>query len=656
MTADHDRNRRVAPLGDAAGPGDPRGADAAEDSSFAHLRENIIEALRILSLRRWTFFIPFCITTCAVAIGSHWITRTYRATTVIERRDHPVLMNLRQTAATGEFSRFFRPTLVRDIKSLETMMEVVENLKLVEGPTRDADGNLLPVKSRELRRRAAALIGGVNAQVVQKAEHYDEISISFEGPDSHLPKRIVNELKDVYARRMRATLIEMLTEGMAYFQGLADARRTDIARLEEEILRFEAEYLGVDPTNPGALKLKLTSLEADQEELGRSIQALAAEVEARQQMISLLQRRAAARQDPQQTLANLGASLTDAHPPRSSATQALEKEAQRLQDEIHDLQLTRRMTDLHPDVVERRTRIARLREQLKEQYLADARSANRGAALSASTAASAEELPVGHDMELIRLRLDLQDREGRLAAAQSRLRTVESDIARHRKLQQNVFHYRQDYQAKADELAQARKEQIQNTHRVSEIASILNADESQRGVSFTVRTEPAGGSKPVRPQAVMILLCALLAGIAVAASAVLLKEVFDQTYHTARQITRSLGIAILETVDEIVTSADRARLFRRRVIYAPAIVTVMLSAVGLCCGAAYLSLANPQAYQRVMNRPRHLWSRVWPGAVDGLAPQSASAERIDPELDPLAVTTIVSAGTVESAQPDHAVP
>lgn len=602
--------------------------NGADDSSFAHLRDNIIEALRILALRRWTFFIPFCIVTCAVAIGSHWIKRTYRATTVIERRDHPVLMNLRQTAATGDFSRFFRPTLVRDIKSMDTLVEVVQNLKLVPEDAATKAGQPSADWTRAVRQRAASLIGGVNAFVVQKADHFDEISISYEGNEPYVPKLVVDELKNVYERRMRATLVAMLTEGMAYFQKAADENRDQISAMEEDILRFEAQYTGVDPTDPGALKLKLTSLEAEQQELQRVTTSLTSEVEARKTLIGMYEQRAIARQQEVISRANQGASLAATDLPRSPAALALEKEIRDLQSEIHELQLTRRMTDLHPDVVDRKNRIELLRQRLKDQYLADAGEANRGATLTDSQATAAVENAVGLDMELINLRLDLQDREGRLAIAQSRLRIVDSDIERHRELQKNVFHFRREYQGKAELLTQARKDHNTNMQRVNEIASILNADESQRGVAFTVRSAPSGGVVPVRPQAAMVLICAILAGMAFGAIAVLLQEVFDQTYHTARQITRSLGIAILETIDEIVTSADRARLFRRRVIYTPAIVSVLAVAVALCCIGAYLSIANPQGYQRAMNGPRYFLKRMQQAASRLNGPEASPAPQM----------------------------
>ncbi|MCB9849916.1 MAG: hypothetical protein H6817_04350 [Phycisphaerales bacterium] len=647
MTSEYDSRTRGSSANDSSMPGDARTPRPADDSSFTTLRDNVIEALRILALRRWTFFIPFCIVTATLAVSSLWLKRTYKSTTVIERRDHPVLMNLRQTAATGEFSRFFRPTLERDIKSMEAMQEVVTNLGLVDLQY-NPDGTMTDDSLRSVRAKAASLMGGVSATVVQKADHYDEIRIAFEGAEPYLPKRVVEEVKDTYIRWMRAKLVDMLNEGMAYFQGEADSRRDEISTLEEEILRFQAEYLGVDPTNPGALKLKLTSLESEQDELNRTIASLGSEVDARKAMITVYQSQASAKQAEAHRLADQSVVGVPAPLVKSAAATAIEKEIRRLQDEVHDLQLTRRMTDLHPDIVEHRERIARLREDLKARYLADAEAtaAAPQVPLTDAEADIAVERAVGLDMELVNLRMDLQDRENRLASAESRLRTVEADIARHEKLQQNVFRYRKDFQLKSEQLDQARKDHALNMRRVNEIASIVNADESQRGVSFTVRSAPSGGVKPIRPKGLAVLAGVILAGLAAGAIGVLIREVFDQTYHTAKQVTRSLGIAILESVDEIVTSADRARLFRRRVIYAPAVISALVLAVGLCCGAAYLSIEDPRTYQRAMSKPRYLYQRLM-GATESAGIHDAN-DRNAPDASQLPPAVKVATGANET--------
>ncbi len=628
-----DQERKNNASIDYGGTPDAKSARSADDSSLTLLRDNIIEAARILILRRWSFFIPFCIVTCLATSASHWIKRSYESTTVIERRDHPVLMNLRQTPATGEFSRFFRPTLERDVRDLDSMIEVVEQLKLVPDLAYTAEGELTAESLRAARHRAAMIGAHVSARITQKNEHFDQISITYDGDEAHLPRKIVQGVTDAYIRRTRATLADMLNDARDYFQTVADERRDEMLALEEELLTFQAEYIGVDPTNPGDLKLKLTSLDTEKTQLEREITTLDRELTARRRLLEVYRHQATEMKE-RPSPANRGAEIAVPEITKSPESEAIEDEIRRLQDEIHTLQLERRMTERHPDIVERRNQIARLRERLKAQYLADAEAlpANRGMTLNEAAADSAVEETVGFNMEVLSLQMDVQDRTSRLNGARNRLEAVEQDIAKHESLQKNVFRYRKDYQIKADRFAQARKEYTKNASRIQEIESILNADESERGVTFIMQAGPTGGSRPVRPKASTVLVFSILAGLAAGAVTVLLKEIFDQTYHTSKQVTRSLGLAILESIDEIVTTADRAKLFRRRVVFAPATVTILLVAVFLCSASAYLSVEDPEAYKQWVKAPRELidrWSGIGPSRAEAAEPAEAETESPD---------------------------
>ncbi|HNO78638.1 MAG TPA: hypothetical protein PKN33_11310 [Phycisphaerae bacterium] len=580
---------------------DPRSERSSEDSSFVLLRNNIFEVFRILILRRWAFFVPFCLVVCVATIISQYIPRVYKSTTVIERRDHPVLINLQQTVATGEFARFFRPTLSRDVKSIDAMAEAVDNAGLIPNLPRKPDGTPTEEGWELCREKGAELAHGVNVRLIQRTEHLDQIQITFEGPSPSLPQKFVRAIKDAYVRRMREQLVSMLADAKTYFENTARDQRQEISDLESETLAFQAEFIGIDPTNPGALKLKLTSLESERSELERDLNMLSLETEARRRRIEQHKMRT------RQSMAmQMGSALPTKHN-LSPEAQAIEGEILGLQREIHDLKTSRRMTDRHPDIIELQKRIDRAKGQLQTQYASTSTDSNA----LASEHIAAGGSPLIWDMELADLQLDLQDRENRMAAMEQRLRVIDSDITKHKRLEDNIFRYRKDFQIKQDLLAQARAEHTMNSRRVVEIAGILNADESERGISFTELTPPTACIRPISPRSTTVLALSILAGLGAGAVGVLRKELFDQTYHTTKQVTRSLGLAVLESVEEFITSVERARMFRRRVIYAPAIVFVLMSAVGISCAAALLSIEKPDTYERYMTKPRALWQSVW---------------------------------------------
>ncbi len=563
--------------------------------------------MRILVLRRWAFFVPFCAVTCIATVASHWIPRTYRSTTTIERRDHPVLINLRQTAATGGFARLFRPTLRRDVKSLDSMIEVVERLGQVEDIEKNPDGTLTEESYKRCESQARALASGIMVRLVQKDEHLDQIEISYSGSEPGLPQKIVDEVKNAYIRSTRERLAGVLNEVRTYFNNIAEEGRKKIDELEEESLRFQSEYVGVDPTDPGDLKLKITSLESEKVELVRDVNNLKTEISARQRLLDNLKNR---KLDLANT--NTGSALQVPQIIKSPETKAVEEEIRELQKEIQNFRLVRRMTDRHPDVVERTKRVARLREKLKGLYIADAKvlPANQGLALDEAGASSVVEQAVGWDSELAGINMDILDRKNRLETSESRLRIVDEDIKKHLELSANVFKFRKKFSLQAEVLEQTRSEYRTNMRRVAEISSVLEADESERGISFTEVMPPTASLIPESPLGKTVLALSLLAGLGAGAISVLLMELFDQTYHTTKQITRSLGLVILESVDEIVTSADRARLFRRRVIYAPVMVAILVGAVGIFCSTAYLDLERPDTYERIMRVPNSIWDRI----------------------------------------------
>lgn len=584
---------------------DPQTPRVIEDSSFALLRDNVSEALRILMLRRWSFFVPFCLVTCIAAIASHRVTRIYESQTVIERRDHPVLMNLQQTAATGGFAMFFRPTLARDVRDVEAMAEVVENLELASKLERKSDGTLTPESHKKCLDAGAALANGVKVSLNQKGEHFDQIEIAYSSSDLSMPQRLVEEISKVYIARTRHRLTEMLTDVTGYFRQLADTQWERKGKLEEDLLTFQANYIGVDPTDPGSLQMKLNSLETERAELVRTIDSLGREIVMRTHLRDQYSNRA------KQNSATTGVPNAP-NIARSAETVEIEKEIREIQHTVHELQLTRRMTDQHPDIIEQRKRIDLLQQRLGEQYRIDAEriEANKGLVLTDDVADAAVDAIAGWSAETAAIQMQIQDREAQLGAAQTRLRIVESEAAKHEQVLANVFKYRKEYLFKKDNITQAVEEYHRAMERVALAEGVLNADESERGMTFTELTPPTPCVRPIHPKSTTVLALSLLVGFAAGAIGVLLKELFDHTYRTSKQVTRSLGLGILESVDEIITSSDRARRFRRKVFYSPVAILVLGAGVFLTCAAAYLSVEHPSRFDKMMHGPRALISRA----------------------------------------------
>jgi hypothetical protein len=132
----------------------------------------------------------------------------------------------------------------------------------------------------------------------------------------------------------------------------------------------------------------------------------------------------------------------------------------------------------------------------------------------------------------------------------------------------------------------------------------------------------------VNPKARTVLMMALLAGIATGVGFVILAEVLDRIYRSSAQVARSLGLPVLDMIDEIVTAQDRRRIFLRRVVATPLILIVcggLLIATG---SLAYLSIQRPHAYEQIQRVPRaaidYLTGTMPSPAPPGQAPRQTS--------------------------------
>ena len=93
-------------------------------------------------------------------------------------------------------------------------------------------------------------------------------------------------------------------------------------------------------------------------------------------------------------------------------------------------------------------------------------------------------------------------------------------------------------------------------------------------------------------------------GLAAGIIFVILAEVLDHVYRSTAQVAKSLGLPILDAIDEIVTATDRRRLIVRRLVVNPMIFTCGLLLTGLAGAMAYLSLNNPPAYETLRRLPQ----------------------------------------------------
>lgn len=580
-----------------------------DERPFADIRRTTHDVLRLLSLRRWAFFIPFTMVACAAFVVSLYYPRTYRATTTFERRNDPVMMNLPMSAGAASF-KYFRNTMIRDLRSVGYLREVVENLGLLADAQRDEHGELTEASKRRRDGLAGSLASTISVSTVSPSDQIDIIKITYTGPDPTIGRRLVDEVKRTYIRQTMTWIHNYLTDQRDYFRNEAEEVAAEVKGFKREDTRFRLENPHLDPQNPGAVALSLEQLERDRKEMQLRQREYKEDMSALEQTLSAIDPRAfmAAAAKPTEESAE---ESTDRREPLDTVSAAAAMElAGRLREingQVRNLRITRGMTDLHPDIQSLLKEHAWLVGEFEKHTSEEQSLANNPAVIEYVVPAVAREPAVSQQAwttERARLLVQISAQKAKLKDVKISLATNESAIQELRTTKGQIYEKQEEFALVSDNVRLAKSKLAKLEATLGSIEPAIKAVEQNRLLQFSEGQPARGSSIPVTPRASSVVFVSLLAGLAVGIIFVVLAEVFDQVYRSSSHVARSLGLPMLETIDEIVTSADRRRLFVRRVFITPLVVLCFVGVTVMSGSLAYLSLEKPSTYKRMSRVPR----------------------------------------------------
>jgi hypothetical protein len=87
---------------------------------------------------------------------------------------------------------------------------------------------------------------------------------------------------------------------------------------------------------------------------------------------------------------------------------------------------------------------------------------------------------------------------------------------------------------------------------------------------------------------------------------VLIAELLDRSYRTVKQLRTSLGIPVIEGIDEIVTRVLRRRRLVHRFLLMPTMAMLAVGAMFLAGALAYLSVESPGDYEMLKSSPQRV--------------------------------------------------
>ena len=550
------------------------------------------EVLRILVLRRWVFFIPFCLATTAAFIASQYVPRAYEAETVFEQANDPVSVDLPPELKITTFD-YFLATLREDVRSNEVMGPVVDELGLTKDLPRNPDGTLTAEGVAAREKIGKSLASRVWVHSRRKTNFRYIISLRYTGAEPKVMNRLLNLMKEGYIRLVRQRVTEKLVDARQWYAARGQEKRVVLDKIDRQLIASQTAHPQVDPTNAQAIAFQLTSLRSQLAQLQRTRSRLESEIASREEFLA-------------EARALSSTERGDDHPrlPVVSAEAArLEAAVAACETRITDLKTIRGMTDLHPDIIDERKLQERYRRELRAELETSAASPSQGAVVaSVSSFAGPVQGPWLPAYAQVEMELaSLVEQHEQVAEETARL---EDRVAQFLRLQGGVADRRQEIGRIQEQYEQAHHNYERYQELVGKCDQALAVASENRGIIFTDVTPPEGSAVPISPLAKTVLLLSLLAGLASGTVFVVIAELFDRRFRTSSQVARALGVPILESIDEIVTAADRRGRFLRRAVFGPAITCLLLGMVGVSGGLSYLSLHNPTTFERIMSLPK----------------------------------------------------
>ncbi|MEK6676426.1 MAG: hypothetical protein AABZ47_12330 [Planctomycetota bacterium] len=570
-----------------------------EGRPFAEIRRSVLSVLGILLLHRWAFFIPFCLISSAAFIVSLYYPRTYNASTSFERRNDPVMSDLPLSAGAASSFAYFRSTMHTELTSIATMAEVVDNLGMTKNLERNADGGLVDASLRQRNSMARTLGSTLTVTRSSPTDQLDILSMTYTGPDPSLGKRLVDEVKKVYIRRTIAWMHEFLIRQRDYFLSESSAAQAELqaAQREETKLRLRNPY--ANPSDPTAITSRLAQLEMERRELQLRRREYDTELDAQRQMLATLE---AQTEVPAPTSNRPIA-------PRALLNPEVIRLRKQLDDtlkEIESLRSERGMTDAHPDIQDRLDKIRRTHSAIEEAQSPYAETSHSGSDESQPTREEtvSASLPGIWHAERARIQIQIASQEAKIAEVDISLQFSEQAIAELTDAKDRVFELQEEYGEVQARLSKARHKYSSLEQTILSIEPAINAVAQDRFMQFSEGQPARATSIPVSPKAKTIVVLAILAGLAAGTLCLILVEVFDHVFRSSTQVQRSLGLPILEAIDEIVTVQDRRRLAIRSLVLAPLFALCLIVATGLTGSMAFLSIEKPWTYQSLRRIPR----------------------------------------------------
>ncbi len=571
-----------------------------QGQAFEDLRNTISECSRIVR-HRWRLALVGLTLASSIAFWfSQYLPREYAAASLFERRDDVVLQNLVKSNSPYGFDRL-RSTLTLDMTGQRALANACIKLGLCPSEAFTGDGALSDTERSELEGALGPYKIRAAVQLLHSSASLDTINLRCEANDPRMARDFVVALRGNYIADTRERIREILHDAKEFFAAEVDRLQQEVTQSEATLRADFDEFPGLDPTNVMGVGDRLETLRARHGTLMQRQAELEAQIEAREEFLLTAAAEFAGDRVSQGTL--------PAGPPAEAAGSVdpiLEKAIAGVRQELVALVTDRMMTMDHPDVRRLRGRLSAL-EELRTTIATipvDEKPELMGLATQGLSPVQLE-----WHAQKMRVELEIDSLRRQEQVAEERVVEIAGRLSRFENLYDKLLNNSDDLRLAREQRGESAAELAIWNSYLARLERVLTAESGERGTQFTLIEEPQVLSRPVRPRLPTIFVVCVGLGLAAAALFVALAELFDRSFRSVGQVTRVLGVPVLECINVIATPTERRKVLRARLFWVPTL-TVLLLALTTTGGLAYASIARPALHERAMQKVDRILNTV----------------------------------------------
>jgi len=498
--------------------------------------------LRMAWSRKWLIIIPAVLIAATTAAVSVTLPNRYRASTSILIIPQRVPENFVQSTVTAGISE--RLTVIsQQILSRTRLERIIQELDLYKKER--AEMIMEDVVTQMRADINVAMNGGRT-----RRDETNSFSISYESLQARTAMQVTERLASLFVQENLEDRALMADSTSQFLQAqLDDAKR----RLIEHESKLEAFRQRNNGQLPSQVQSNLTMLQAAQTQLAATAEAGNRE---RDQLLAL--EKSIAEYAATAPTVPAATARTAPFEPGSQATGSASQQLESARTALRGLEL--RLKPDHPDVTRMKRAIAELEVKADAEALEQPLSgAPTGGAPVLDRAAQVRLNSMRQTADEIRLRLASRKQEE--ARLQATIGSYTTRIQTAPALESELTELMRDYSTLQESYTSLLK-------RSEESKIAVNLERRQIGEQFKVLDGARLPEKPFSPDRVRINLLGALGGLAFGLALAGFFEYRDTSIKSDDDVMAALALPVLAVIPTMVTTAERKRLKRRRLVLA----------------------------------------------------------------------------------------